>query len=553
MCLIFGLASDAATQPQSTTPAGQQSTEPTTSGGPATARLINSDQYANAIADIFGPDISGTARFPPTRRTDGLVALGASTAAVTPGSLEMFDSSARDIAARVVDEQHRGVLISCKPADPRKPDDACARRFLGSVGKLLFRRPLTLQELDIHAGAAQRASESLHDFYAGLGSALSGMLIAPQFLYFIERSEPDPDKPGSLRLDGYSRAIRLSLLFWNAPPDGELLRAAEAGELYTEKGLDRQVERMIASSRFENGVRAFFDDWMIMEDFALLAKDPVLYPAFNLKVATEAKEQTLRIIINELVTKNGDYRELFTTRSTFLTQSLGAIYRVPVSAAGPSDWASYELPEHDPRAGLLTQAGFLAVHAHAGRSSPTRRGKALREIFMCQKVPDPPPNVSFDIFEDPNAKRPTARDRAQAHSTDEVCAGCHKVTDPIGLALENFDGAAQYREREGGAVIDASGNLDGVAYGDARGLAKAVHDNANVASCVVKRLYSYGVGRKLSKDDRPLLKYFDQRFASADYRFTELLRTVATSNAFYAVAESAIDGKATVASAANVD
>lgn len=554
VCLIFGLASDAAaTQAQPTTTSAElQIKEPKTSGSPPTARLINSDQYANAIADVFGPDISGTARFPPTRRIDGLVALGASTAAVTPGLLEMFDSRARDIAARVVDEQHRGVLIPCKPADPRKPDDACARKFLGSVGKLLFRRPLTLEEIDIYAGAAQHASESVHDFYAGLGSALSGMLIAPQFLYFIEHSEPDPDKPGSQRLDGYSRAMRLSLLFWNAPPDGELLRAAEAGELYTQKGVNRQVERMMASPRLKDGVRAFFDDWMIMEDFALLAKDPVLYPAFNLKVAMEAKEQTLRMVVNELITKNGDYRDLFTTRSTFLTRNLGAIYRVPVSVAGPSDWVSYELPEHGPRAGLLTQAGFLAVHAHAGRSSPTRRGKALREIFMCQKVPVPPPNVSFDIFEDPNGNYPTARDRAQAHSTDKACASCHKVTDPIGLALENFDGAAQYRERENGVVIDASGNLDGVAYDDATGLAKAVHDNANVALCVVKQIYSYGIGREVTKDDRDLLKYFVQRFSSADYKFTALLRTVATSNAFYEVAQSD-DGKAKVASAANMD
>lgn len=541
VCLLTGLTLGSA--------ASAETLEPSTLGAPPVARLITSEQYSNTIESIFGPDISGATRFPPVRRIDGLVALGASTAVITPGLVAVFDSIGRDVASKVIDQEHRGALISCQPADSGKPDDGCAREFLGRVGKLLFRRPLTMDELDTYVSAARTASESLQDFYAGIESALSGLLVAPQFLYIVEISEPDPNNPEGQRLDRYTRAVRLSLLLWNAPPDGELLRAAEAGELYTADGIERQVDRMIKSARLENGVRAFFDDWLIMESFAVLAKDPVLYPAFSLRVAMDAKEQTLRIIVNELITKNGDYRDLFTTRSTFLTQALGAIYRVPVQVAGSTDWTAFELPEDDPRSGLLTQAGFLAVNAHAGRSSPTLRGKALREIFMCQKVPDPPPNVDFSVFEEGTDLFPTARQRISAHSVDEACAKCHLITDPIGLALENFDGAAQFRTRENGALIDASGDLDGDTYTDAVGLGTAIHDNRRVAACLVKQLYSYSVGRKSAKTDRSLVRYFLKEFDNVDYRFPALLRMVATSNAFYQVEVTGDDQNVRVASA----
>jgi hypothetical protein len=515
--------------------------EPSIMGGAPTMRLMDERQYTNAISDVFGADIKNTIRFPPVRRTDGLVALGATTAVVTSGALETFEAAARDIAAHVVDEQHR-LLIPCRPANAKQPDDACAREFLGRVGRLLYRRPLNADELNVRVAAAQSASEKLNDFYAGLQSALSGFLVAPEFLFLTEATEPDPSLPGAIRLDGYSRATRLSLLLWDTIPDEELLRAAEAGELYTQRGLTRQVDRLLASPlRVQVGVRAFFDDLMVMEAFGDLTKDSTIYPTFSLKIASDAKEQALRIIVDQLVTRNGDYRDLFTTRHIFLTQALGTIYRVPVQAAGATEWVPYELSENDPRAGLLTQVGYLAVNAQPGRTSPTRRGRSLREVFMCQKIPDPPPNVSFTIIEDPNAKYATMRDRATAHSTDKTCAGCHRLTDPIGLGFENFDGAAQFRIREGNALIDASGELDGISFHDGKGLGQAVHDNPNIPPCIVKRLYQYAVGRNISKDEKPVLAYFERRFTDQQYRFVALLRTLVTSKAFYQVSVDAAD------------
>jgi hypothetical protein len=201
---------------------------------------------------------------------------------------------------------------------------------------------------------------------------------------------------------------------------------------------------------------------------------------------------------------------------------------------------------------LLTQIAFLAAQAHPGRSSATLRGKALRELLLCQQVPRPPPNVDFSLIEDPKSTLLTARERLAAHRANPVCAGCHKITDPIGLALENFDGAGQFRATERGAPIDASGTLDGKSYQDAVGLAQAVHDNPGIPACLVKRVYAYGTGGpvKTNDNDKTVLKYLDARFADEGYRLPDLLRTITLSSAFSEIAEpaAAAPTKAAVAS-----
>jgi hypothetical protein len=451
--------------------------EPAVPGGPPVVRLMDTQQYRNAIVYMFGDDIKNLPSFPPLRRTNGLARLGASTALVPSGTLSIFEAAARDISAQVVDRAHRDTLIPCKPKRADAPDAPCARLFYTRAGHLMFRRPLTEQELDFYAGAANQAGQQFHDFYGGLAYGLAGMMVAPEFLFFIETTVASPQNRADVQLDAASKALRLSLLLWDSPPDQRLLQAAESGELGNARGLNRQIDRMLSSPRLESGVRAFFDDMLMLDSFADVTKDPTLYPAYTLRAASDAREQVLRIVTDQLLARKGDYRELFTTRHIFLTQSLAALYRIPVQAAGPLDWIAYDLPQDDPRAGILTQVGFLSVNAHPGRSSATRRGKALRENFMCQSVPPPPPNVDFSAVETPDPKIRTARERLAIHRTNPACAGCHKITDPIGLALENFDGAGQFRAFEKGATIDASGSLNGIDFINANGLGQAVHDN----------------------------------------------------------------------------
>jgi hypothetical protein len=342
------------------------------------------------------------------------------------------------------------------------------------------------------------------------------------------------DKKVQPQLDGYSRATRLSLFLWNTTPDEALLAAAERGELDDMRGIRRQVERMMASTRFETGVRAFFTDMLALDDFQTLEKDSSLYPAFSLAVANDAREQVLRTLVEMLLVREEDYRDIFTTRRTVMSGPLGLVYRVP--AASPSGgWVPFEFPEGDPRAGIQTQLSFVALHSHPGKSSPTLRGKAIRELLLCQRVPDPPGSVNFDLFNDPNSASKTARDRLVRHSTDPSCSGCHKLMDPIGLALENFDGAGQQRGYENGELIDTSGEINGIRFTDSSGLGSALRDDPAVPACLVRRAYTYAAGRPIQRSERKLLNHFEDEFAAEDFRLRELISDIATSDALYAV------------------
>jgi len=512
--------------------------EPATGGGPAEIRRLTEAEYRQSIADIFGGDIKVAGRFEPDLRADGLLAVGTGQVTVTPAGFEQYDSMAHGIAAQVVDETHRDRLVGCKPADAHAPDDVCAAKFLSEAGLRLFRRPLSEDELQGEVAVADAAARTLGDFHAGLAYGLAGLIAAPEFLFREEAAEADPGHPGQWRLDGWSMASRLSFLLWDTGPDAALLAAAGKGDLRDPAKLAAQVDRLLASPRLEKGARAFFSDMLAFESFDALAKDSVIYPKFSLKVANDAREQTLRTIADLLVTRHGDYRDLFTSRKTFLTRNLGMVYRVPVVTR--DGWEAHEFPAGDARAGLLTEISFLALHSHPGRSSATLRGKAIRELLLCQTVPMPPSNVNFSIVQDTaNPKFRTARDRLTAHRTAAVCAGCHKIMDPIGLALENFDGAGQYRTAENDAPIDASGELDGASFKDAAGLGRAMHDDPATVSCLVGDVYRYAAGRAVQPGEMAFTVWLKDRFAADGYQLPALLRRIALSDAFYRVSPPA--------------
>jgi len=508
-----------------------------TPAGQVAMRRLTQEQYKQIVNDIFGPTVTLGGRFEPDMRDAGLLAVGAAQVSVTAAGLEQYDLMARSIASQVVDPQHRALLIPCKPASDTAPDDACAKAFLSKVGRLLYRRPLSQHELDDQVAAANEATAKTNDFYNGLGLSLAGLLEAPQFLFRQETVEPDPNHAGEYRLDAYSKASRLSFFLWNAAPDPELLAAAEKGELNTDSGLKKQVDRLMASPRLETGVRAFFIDMLSFDGFSTLAKDTTLYPKFTSQVLRDAQEQTMRTIVDHLLVQQGDYRDLFTTRKTFMTPLLASIYKVQVAFPEGvlNPWVAYEYPEGAPQAGILTEASFVGLHSQPGRSSATVRGKALREVLLCQKVPDPPGNVNFNLVQDtnnPNYK--TARQRLEAHRTAATCAGCHKIMDPVGLALENFDTIGGFRTTENGAPIDASGEIDGVKFADVIGLGKAVHDNPAATACIVNRVYEFGAGHKPNKSESEwMTKTLAADFSSSGYKFPSLLRGIATSDVFF--------------------
>lgn len=510
--------------------------------GPATFRRLSEDQYKRSIAQIFGADIAVPGRFEPPVREEGLLAVGQSHVVVTPAGFEQYALRGREIAAQVLDDKHRAQFLQCGPATGEAFDEACARAFLGKQGRLLFRRPLTNSEMTNVLSLSRQGAAKSGSFVTGMRLGLSSLLMSPAFVFRMETIESDPARLGAHRLDAWSLATRISFLLWDAPPDEELLNAAADGSLRTGAGLERQVDRMMASLKLEQGVRAFFSDMFAYDQFDGLSKDPAIFPIFNPQLRNDAQEQTLRTLVGHLLVDNGDYRDIFTTRKTFLTRSLGALYGVRVDARAFGGWMPYTFPTDGHTTGILTLPAFAMLDpSHEGRSSPTNRGKLVRESLLCETVPLPPANVNFNLVQDVNDPvHKTARERLMAHQENPVCAGCHKITDPIGLALENYTPVGAFRTHENGVPIDTSGQFEGKPYKNAIELSLLLRNSSTAPACVVQRVVEYGVGRKIATAEEAWLENLTTAFAKDGYRFRALLRQVATSSSFQAVAPATL-------------
>lgn len=500
-------------------------------------RRITESQYKNTIADIFGSHLEITGRFEPEQRLELLLALGSSQLSISAAGFNQYFVMARNIAGHVVDEKNRANYLSCQPVDLAVFDQKCASTILTHYGELLFRRPLTDTELTPRLELAKAGFESSKSFYRGIELAMISLLSAPEFLFRMEIAEAIPNEKG-YRLDGYTKAARLSHLFWDSSPDAELLKAAAAGELHSAQGVEKQITRLLASPRLEQGTRAFFSDMLHLDRYATLTKDSQLFPKFSQAVANSAKEQTLRTVVQHLLTEEGDYRDLLTTRKTFMDRSLAAIYKVPFLA--PEGWTEYTFPEDSPQSGLLTQISLAAVFSHPGRSSPTLRGVGINEIFLCNPTPLPPANVDFSIINDtnnPNLK--TSRLRLEAHAEDPACSGCHKMIDPLGMALEHFDALAQPRKYENGELIDVSATFNGKTFEGARGLGEVLYNSEQVKSCLVRNVYAYGIGREPTTPEKnTFLAEQTKIFAKEGYKFKTLLARIAAADRFFEVPQN---------------
>lgn len=508
---------------------------PAVAPGPIAMRRLTEAQYRATIADVLGADIAIAGRIEPDNRRSGLLAVGSSFVSVTASGFEQYEAIARTVAAQALDTAHRDALVPCTPSTPTGADDDCAALFLHRIGRRLLRRTLTDEDVQARGLIARESATTLSDFYAGLETALTSFLVSPELLFRVEHAEPDPADTSRQRLTSLSMASRLSYFLWNAPPDDELLVAGERGDLTDEIGLAAQVDRLLASPRLEDSVRAFFADRFAFEDIehGLVRKDPVLFPAFSQTLINDAREQTLRVIVEHLLTDDGDYRDLFTTRRSFMTRPLGLVYRVPVRTA--AGWEAYEFPPGSQRGGLLTHVSLLALYSHPGRSSPTLRGKFVREVLLCQDVPPPPGNIDFSMFADSTgANRRTARQRLSAHVANEACAGCHGLMDPIGLGLERFDGIGVQRDTENGDPIDTSGTLDSRTFSDAVSLGESLAGNPALGPCLVESWYKYAIGRDPVDGERAFLAFLTDRLEESGYRVRDLLRRLVMGDAFRA-------------------
>lgn len=513
---------------------------PVIEGAEPTLRRLTEQQYRNVVSDLFGDHIIVSGSFDPILRQDGLVSIGAGNATISASSFDKYEKLAHSIAEQVLNEQNRGLFMPCEPARIDGPDEACARAFLEPVGRLLFRRSLDQSELSQAIDLTETASKQLGNFYEGLAFGLTSLMVSPKFLFVID--EVEDVSAENVELTVYAKAARLSFFLWNTTPDAVLLDAAESGALSTSKGLEAELGRMMQSPRLSRGVQAFFADMLHLDEFDHLEKDNLIYPAFDPQATEDAREQLLLTIEHHLLNDDADYRDLFVTRKTFMSGPLGRVYRTPVSE--PDLWTPYEFADSEGRSGIQSLAGFIALHSHPGRSSPTIRGKAVRELLLCQTIPEPPADIDFSVFNEPSSQQLVARERLDVHNSVASCAGCHRLTDGIGLSLENYDGAGQYRTKDMGFEIDVSGNLDGIDYANQFGLADALSQNPAIPVCLVEQTLAYGLARKPGPEEKDWLSFLINQFAESGYRFKPLLHSVAASENFFAVTAPQLDSSA---------
>ncbi len=492
------------------------------------AQRLTVPQYGNTIRDIFGKDINVPTAIEADAALDGFVAIGASVSTISPSGVEKYEKAAFAIAQQVIaDDAHKAVVLQCKPTGP--DDMACAKETVTRLGKKLYRRQLTDAETTRLTNIFMQASAALGGFDRGLEYAIAAMLQSPHFLYRPQVGEADPAHAGQLRYTSLEMASRLSYFLWNSTPDDELLAAAEKGDLVNDAALGAQIERMLASARAHEGLRAFVTDWLKLRELDNLNKDPTLFTYYSPDLGPMVREETLRLFEHLVFELDTDVREIMTTRQTFVNTKLASMYMI----ASPADegFNLVEFPENSPRVGLLGHASILALHSHPRATSSTLRGKFIREGLLCDTIPPPPANVNTGLPE-PSQTARTLRERMQPHLQDPVCKSCHILLDPIGLGLENFDAIGRYRAKEVGAVIDASGDLDGVKFADARALSKGIHDSPKFAPCIVRKVFSYATGFRPADADAATLRTLHWDFRDSGYRMKELLKLVAMSPAF---------------------
>lgn len=505
--------------------------------GPQVLPRLTQRQYRNAVTDLLGgplPDVE----LEPDTNPYLFVSIGATNTSLSELGTQQYEEAAEALTQAVwADPARRDALLGCVPT---AGDDACAQEYLARFGRRAFRRPLEDEELARWSSISAALSEG--NPYQGLRLATAGMLQSPYFLYRVELGEEDPEDPSRLRYTDYELASRLAFLLWDSIPDDALLDAAEDGALLDPDGLEVQARRMMADARTRLSVGSFFAQYFDLARLDGVSRDPELYPSFSPTMADSMRTEVELLVEDLIYRQDADIRQLFSTRKTFVNTELAALYGIePPQGASEISFAPAQLPADGPRAGMLTLGAFLAMNAHETETSPTLRGKYLRERVLCMEVPPPPDNANTNV-PDPS-EGGTLRERLEQHRIDLACAACHAFVDPPGFLFENFDSAGVYRTTDNGFPVDATGELDGVALNDARDLADVLADNPFVGPCVVKQLFRHTNGRLETDGEEPAIEDLAARFEARGHRFSELLVELIRHDSFRYVTQQTEEGE----------
>ncbi|HXD72727.1 MAG TPA: DUF1592 domain-containing protein [Vicinamibacterales bacterium] len=425
------------------------------------------------------------------------------------------------------DTPSRHRIFSCHPASPAD-EAACARKIVSSLARRAYRRSVSDEEVATLMTFYDKGRAS-GDFEIGIQQALARLLVAPAFLYRAE-TEPAGTKPGApYRIGNADLASRLSFFLWSSIPDDELLDAASKGTLRDPKVLEHQVRRMLADPKSDALTNNFAGQWLFLRDLAGVQTSAANFDD-NLRQSFRTETEML---FGSIVHEDQSLLRLLDANYTFVDERLAKHYGMP------NIYGSYfrriELPADSPRRGLLGQGSILTVTSVATRTSPVTRGRWILENLLGTPAPIPPPGVDTNLEKNPEeVKNTSLRHRLEMHRTNPPCASCHKIMDPIGFALENFDQVGTWRDIDGKSPVDASGQLvDGTKLNGPADLRQALLSRSDAfVTNATEKLFTYALGRPVQYFDMPAIRNVVHRAAQNDYRFSSVVLGVVSSDAF---------------------
>ena len=517
-------------------------------GPPSVIRRLTHTQYNNTVRDLLGDLTRPATQFPPE---DFIHGFKNQTGGQSMSLLlaEAYSKAAEKLAETAFHGGDQQDLLPCEPVSDF--DVACRSRFIREFGRRTFRRPLTQPEVEKYEALFEQSVREQRDFLAGARSVVETMLQSPHFLFRVERG-----RQGSSR--SYEVAGRLSYFLWATMPDDALLQRAERGELTTVEQVEATARRMLQDPRAKPAMEEFLSQWLRFDRLLSAIRDRRLFPNFNSRLTSLMAEETRRLF-NHLVWDDVNFMELFSADYSFLNADLAALYELP---APDKDFDRVQFPPDMSRAGVLGQPMFLTLTGKPMDTSPTDRGLYVREHFLCQNVPPPPPGVSTTLPPITDATPMTNRERLSMHVTNPSCASCHRLIDPIGYGFEQYDTLGRYREKHFLTVfptrdemrskrktkptkyelpLDPSGEVRGIAvrggvsharFSNPKELGVILASEPTCQKCIVRQVFRYALGRPETGADRKAIDEVFDEFRESRFQFQELIIALVRSEPF---------------------
>ncbi|MBI4905011.1 MAG: DUF1592 domain-containing protein [Acidobacteria bacterium] len=488
-------------------------------------RRLTHSQYNNTVRDLLSDYSRPANRFPPEDFVDGFKNQTRHQS-MSPLQIEAYSTAAERLTSNAFRTGDNNGLIPCNTNDAR-----CRDQFIRGFGLKAFRRPLRDNEVERYAAAFDAQ---------GARAVVEAMLQSAKFLY---HAEAGPDG----RAKDFAVASRLSYLLWDTMPDDALFAAAARGELQSAANREKAARRMLDDPRAMEALNEFFQQWLRFDRVLSASKERRRFPEFSPELAGAMVEETQRLL-HHLVWNNGNFMELFSASYGFLNADLATLYGLPAPAA---QFALMRFPPTSKREGILGHGAFLASNAGPTETSITARGIFVREQFLCQHVPPPPPNVNTNLAEPTEAKPLTRRQRLSEHVENPLCSSCHRLMDPIGVGLEAFDAIGKWREKETVFIevpegtrtrfktvelpLETEGDIAGLAnssFSGAKQLGRILSQSRVCQECIVRQVFRYAYGRQETSADEPSIQELFARFRDSGFRFKELLIGIIRSPEF---------------------